>query len=68
MFRIIESFATAILLILVMIFVLHLIQGDAWEWLVSKFRVSGGNDELPSVPPLPPIPNDPLPPPPSNQG
>jgi len=68
MFRIIESFATAILLLLVMMFVLHLIQGDAWEWLTSKFRVSDDGVELPTPPSLPNIPNDPLPPPPPNQG
>lgn len=39
MFSIIETLATAILLILVMIFILHLLSGDAGEWLASKFSV-----------------------------
>lgn len=40
MFSIIETLATAILLILVMIFILHLLSGDAGEWLASKFSVA----------------------------
>lgn len=33
-----ETFSTAILLILLAVFVLHLIRGDAMTWLTSKFR------------------------------
>ncbi len=70
MYRFIETVATAILLLLLMMFVLHLIRGDAWDWLLSKFQVGGGDEgigENPSPPSTPNIPNDPLPPPP-NQG
>lgn len=41
MFSIIETVATTILLLLLMIFVIHLLRGDALEWLVSKFQVGG---------------------------
>lgn len=69
MFRIIETLSTAILLVLIMILVLHLIRGDALEWIGSKFQI-GVEEVTKSTPsPQPPsIPNDPLPPPPSNQG
>jgi hypothetical protein len=36
----IETFSTAILLILLAVFVLHLIEGDAMKWLGSKFSVA----------------------------
>jgi hypothetical protein len=42
MSSIVETLATAILLVLVMIFVLHLINGDAGEWIASKFKVASG--------------------------
>lgn len=70
MFSIIETIATAILLILLMIFVLHLIRGDAGEWLTSKFRIASGDtdESQPSpVPTIPPISGD-LPPLPGNIG
>lgn len=34
-----ETFATSILLILLAVFVLHLIRGDAMGWVTSKFSV-----------------------------
>ncbi len=39
----VETFSAAILLILLAIFVLHLIQGDAMTWLTSKFTVKEGS-------------------------
>lgn len=39
MFSIIETIATVVLLLLLMMFVLHLIRGDAADWLTSKFQV-----------------------------
>jgi hypothetical protein len=36
----IESIATIVLLILVMIFITHLLKGDAKEWIVSKYAAS----------------------------
>lgn len=37
--RFMETFSTAILLILLAVFILHLIRGDATNWLSSKFTV-----------------------------
>lgn len=70
MYRIIETFATVILLLLIMMFILHVIRGDAADWLISKFRVDGEDIKLPpsTLPSLPNIPNDPLPPTPPNMG
>lgn len=42
MFSIIETVATAILLLLIMMLVLHLIYGDAGEWILNKFKVDNG--------------------------
>jgi hypothetical protein len=36
-----ETVAAAILLIILAIFILHLINGDAMQWLASKFTVAG---------------------------
>lgn len=37
--KLMESFSTSILLILLAVFILHLIRGDATTWLSSKFTV-----------------------------
>jgi hypothetical protein len=42
MFSIIETVATAVILLLLMMLAIHLIRGDAGEWLVNKFRVDAG--------------------------
>jgi hypothetical protein len=39
MFSIIETIATVVLLLLLMMFILHVIRGDAVDWLTSKFQV-----------------------------
>lgn len=53
MFTFIETAATTILLLLVMIFVLHLIRGDAGDWFVSKFRIGEGFGKVKDTLPKP---------------
>ncbi len=50
MFSIIETIATAILLIILMILIIHLIRGDAGEWLLSKFQIEGLAKVVDSIP------------------
>lgn len=68
MFTFIETAATAILLLIVMIFVLHMIRGDAGEWFVSKFRIGDSFEKITGSPSTPNIPTTGTTQPPSNGG
>jgi len=42
MSTVIETVATVVLLILLMIFISHIIKGDGTDWLKSKFTAASG--------------------------
>jgi hypothetical protein len=51
MFSIIETFATAVLLLLAMMLIIHILRGDAAEWLTNKFVVDAGTKPVPAPTP-----------------